>query len=47
MWDFCNPFAWILNIPKYSQQGRILILVFMTIYYKASIGFWADKYEKK
>lgn len=33
VWNFTNPFLWIISIPKYDQGTRVVILFYWSLYY--------------
>lgn len=33
LWEFTNPFWWIINLPNYTTETRGIILFFWFMYY--------------
>lgn len=33
IWEFTNPFNWIINMPNYDNETRGMIIVFIIMYY--------------
>ena len=38
VWGFTNPLQWIMDVPTYSEDGRIGFILFWTFYTGASLG---------
>lgn len=47
VFEFKNPFQWIIDIPKYDEETRLFIIFFGTIYYVASFIIINDHYKSK
>lgn len=45
--DFINPFQWIINIPKYDNESRFLILFGILFYYAISFIIINNHYKEK
>jgi hypothetical protein len=45
VWEFKNPFEWIINMPIYESSSRFLILCAWVIYHSGSIFIF--KYIKE
>lgn len=39
IWEFTNPFQWLIDIPNYTQEVRVCILFSYLIYQCVSIVF--------
>ena len=37
IWEFTNPFQWIIDIPTYTDFNRFMILFYVLFYYTSSI----------
>ena len=37
MWEFKNPFEWIINVPTYESSSRFLILFAWGAYHSVSL----------
>ena len=38
IWEFTNPFQWLINLPTYSNEDRMFILFFYLFYQAVSIA---------
>lgn len=47
IWEFYNPFQWIIDIPTYEWTNRFLILAYLFFYSAASILLWKEHYKNK
>jgi len=47
MWEFRNPFQWIIDIPAYDSEDRFLLLFFVVFYYVVVFGIVGSYYQEK
>ena len=47
VFEFKNPFQWIINIPTYQTEERFGIMVGFLMYYGISFFAWHDHFKAK
>ena len=47
LWEFYNPFTWIINIPNYNIAERATLLFVFIIYYGSTFTYYYDKETPK
>lgn len=47
MWEFTNPFSWIINLPEYSSCTRVMILIAFIFLYPIQLFLVYDILKNK
>lgn len=47
MWEFTNPFGWIINLPEYSSDTRVMILIAFLFLYPVQLFIVYDILKNK
>lgn len=47
IWSITNPFQWLIDIPTYSREERMLGLIVYLFYQFICISIISDKIDKK